>query len=338
MKRITLIIIAAAILLAAAVAQTPLPGRKLATLGPEEYIVTDESVLLSGGASGSLADDVFLVTSLYKSGKTTYFTYDKAGRKGPFPKITESMLKRARTEAGPLKFYLETDMSPEGLDMKPDPANRRNQILEFQGKKLGPFQQFYIAVPAPDKSKAFAVGIRNKVLRFASTDGRDVEAVGMPEKLVLTRDGTKAALVCRGNLTLYEGMDINPAAMDMTHMEDVTIYGLDGKKYGPFPKSADFREAWALAESNDWVFAVGKTAYFNGTPLKPFEEGIAKAHFWIDDAAHFAWIESERLKFSDGASFPNPVMLKWAKTGGKTTLSWISILPNRDVVGYSRIL
>jgi hypothetical protein len=336
MKRITLIIIAAAILLAAAIAQTPLPGRKLATLGPDEYIVSEESCLLAGGP-GCLADDFFLVTSARVGGKYVFFTYDKSGRKGPFPKVTEAMLRPCATPEA-RKFYLEVSMLPEGLDMKPDPANRRNQIVEFQGKKLGPFQQLYMAVVSPDKSKAVVVGLRDKVLRFTSSDGRDVAAVGMPEGLVLSRDGGKAVLVCRGNLTLYEGMDLKPESMDMTHIEDVTLYALDGKKYGPFKKSDDFGEAWSLADSPDWLFTVGKTAYFNGTPLKPFAERVSKSRFWIDDATHYAWLENEQLRFSDGASFPNPVMLKWEKKAGKATLCWISILPNRDVVGYSRAL
>jgi hypothetical protein len=338
MKRTLLTLFATAILLAAAFGQAPLAGRKIATLGPDESIVTNESVLLAGGAAGCLADDFFLVTSLYKSGKTTNFTYDKSGRKGPLAKITESMLKQGLADVEPRKFYLENETSPEGLEEVPDPANRRQHFIQFGGKKAGPFLQALMASVAPDKSRAFVAGVRDKVLRFASTDGRDVAAVGMPQQLAMSRDGGKAVLVCLGSLTMYDGLDLKPESLDMTQFENTTLFTLDGKKFGPFKKSDDFGEAWFLAESSDWLFTVGKTAYFNGTPLKPFVERISKSHFWIDDASHYAWLENEQLKFSDGAVYPNPVMLKWDRKGGRTTLCWISILPNRDVVSYSRAL
>jgi hypothetical protein len=229
MKRILLTSMTALILAASASGQAPPNGRKLATLGPDEYIVADESVLLGRGPAGCVADDFFVVT-----------------------------------------------------------------------------------------------------------DARDVPAVGMPDKLATSADGTKAVLVCRGNLTFVQGMEIKPESIDATQFDNVTLYGLDGRTFGPFKKDDDFGEVWFLAESPDWVFTVGKVAYFNGAPLKPFAEEISKSRFWIDDAARYAWVEDEKLKFSDGASFPNPVMLNWVKRADKTTLCWISILPNRDVVGYSR--
>jgi hypothetical protein len=336
MKRTMFLLFAAAVILAAGFGQAPPAGRKLATLGPDEYIVTNESVLLTGGAAGCLADDYFLVTEARRSGKNAFYTYDKTGRKGPFDKMTESMLRNCGGDTEAHKFYLDNGMSPEGLEMGPDPANRRLQFVTFNGKKIGPFQQILMAAAAPDKSRAFAVGVRDKILHFASTDGRDVAAAGIPEKLVFNADGSKAVLLCKGHITLYEGMDIKAENMDLSSLEDTTLYALDGKKYGPFKKNTDFGDVWFLAGSPDWLFTVGPTAYFNGVPLKPFAEQIGKSSFWIDDASRYAWLEDDKLKFSDGASFPNPVMLRWEKKAGRTTLCWISLLPNRDVVAYSR--
>ena len=336
MKRILLTSLTALILSASASGQAPPNGRKLATLGPDEYIVADESVLLGRGPAGCVADDFFVVTDARRSGKTVFFTYDKAGRKGPFDKITEPMLKQGLAAVEPRRFYLDNERSMDGIETIPDPGKPDNQSLSYRGKTVGPFQQIFLAGAAPDKSRAFAAGIRDKRLRFAATDGRDVPAVGMPDKLATSADGTKAVLVCRGNLTFVQGMEIKPESIDATQFDNVTLYALDGRKFGPFKKDDDFGEVWFLAESPDWVFTVGKVAYFNGAPLKPFAEEISKSRFWIDDAARYAWVEEEKLKFSDGASFPNPVMLNWVKRAGKTTLCWISILPNRDVVGYSR--
>jgi len=335
-RKIPLFLVAAAILSAAALSQSPPAGRTFVTLGPHEHIVSEESCLLASG--GCLADDFFVVTREDVGGKTVYYTYDKSGRKGPFDKITENMLRSCAGNVEPRKFYRDEEASMEGLNMAPDSAKPENQYVEFQGQRIGPFQQVYAMVAAPDKSRAFAAGVRDKKLHFASTDGRDVVAVGMPDKIVLTGDAGKAVLLCKGTLTMYPGLDLKPESMDLSHADDTTLFTLDGKKFGPFAEAAAFGDVWALAHSPDWLFTVGPTAYFNGAPLKTFAEPISKSRFWIDDASHYGWLQEEKLMFSDGASFPNPVMLQWEKKGGRTTICWISILPNRNVVGYSRTL
>ncbi len=337
-KRSAFLILAAGLVLASGFGQAPVTPRKLATLGPEEYIVTDECLLLTGGAVGCVPDDYFIVTQARHSGKNVFFTYDKNGRKGPFDKMTDDLLRKGTPAAEPHKFYFESEMSMEGIEEATDPGDSGKHFLEYKGKRVGPFQQFLLATVAPDKSRFFALGVRDKKLRFASSDGRDVPAGGQPGTLAFSPDGTKAVVKCMGSITLYEGIQIKPEDMSPTMFDDATLYTLDGKKYGPFNKKDDFGEVWFLADSNDWLFTVGPTAYFNGAPLKPFKEQIRKASFWIDDASHYAWLEDDRLKFSDGASYPNPVMLKWDKKAGKTTLCWISIGPNRDVAAYSRAL
>lgn len=323
-------------ILASGYGQSPVSPRKLATLGPEEYIVTDESVLLTGGAAGCVADDFFLVTQVRRSEKNIFFTYDKSGRKGPFDKMTDSLLRKGTPAGEPRKFYYEPEMSMEGIQEVTDPGDPSKHFLEYKGQKVGPFQQFFQASLSPDQGRIFVLGARDKKLRFASSDGRDVPAGGQPERLAFSPDGTKAVVKCMGNLTLVEGLEIKPENIDISMFEDVTLYTLDGKKYGPFKKKDDFGDVWFLADSNDWLFTVGPIAFFNGVPLKPFKDQISKSSFWIDDASHYAWFEDEQLKFSEGASYPHPVMMKWEKKAGKTTLCWISIGPNRDVAAYSR--
>jgi hypothetical protein len=335
-KKRAFLLLAAGLVLASGYGQAPVSPRKLATLGPEEYIVTDESVLLTGGAAGCIADDFFIVTQVRRNGKYVFFSYDKSGRKGPFDKMTENLLRAGIPAGEPRKFYYEPEMSMEGIEEVTDPGDRNKSFLEYKGKRVGPFQEFLLASVTPDLSRFFAISVRDKKLRFASSDGRDVPAGGQPGALTFSPDGTKAVVKCMGTITMYAGVQIKPEDMSPTMFDDTTLYALDGKKYGPFNKKDNFGEVWFLADSNDWLFTVGPTAYFNGAPLKPFKDQIHKSSFWIDDAAHYAWLEDDQLKFCDGAAYPNPVMLKWEKTAGKTTLCWISIGPNRDVAAYSR--
>ena len=337
-KKRVFLLLAAGLVLGSGFGQTPMSPRKLATLGPDETIVTDESDLLTGGTAGCLVDDFFIVTQVPRGGNSIFFTYDKSGRKGPFVRMTEGLLRKGTPAQEPHKFYFESEPSVEGIQEETDPKDLTKQFLEFSGKRVGPFQQFLLASISPDKSRIFALGVRDKKLRFAASDGRDVPAGGQPESLIFGPVGTKAIAKCMGTITVYEGLQLKPEDMNPTMFDDTTLYTLDGKKYGPFTKKDDFGKVWFLSDSDDWLFTVGPVVYFNGAPLKPFKDRIRETSFWIDDATHYAWLEDEQLKFSAGASYPNPVMLKWEKKAGKTTLCWISIGPNRDVVAYSRPL
>lgn len=311
--------------------------KKMATLGPNEYIVTAESVLLAGSGAGCAADDFLLVTQTSRSGKNQFFIYDRSGRRGPFDKIAADMLRKGAA-AESRKPYYDAEFNPEDIQVTPDPDDPKKNYIELNGKKIGPFQQVMGLYVTPDKARFYAFAAKAGQLRFVSSDGRDVAAGGMPNEAIISPDGTKAVGKCLGHLTLFEGMEVDPNKIDWNTFEDVTLYAIDGRKFGPFPKSADVGEMWFLADSNDWLFTVGHTAYFNGTALKPFDERVSKSAFWIDDAAHYAWIEGDKLLFSDGASFPYPVMLKFEKKGGKTTLCWVSLQANGDVVVYSRTI
>lgn len=311
--------------------------RKVATLGANETIVSAESVLLAAPGAGCAVDDFFLVTQLYRSGKTQFFTYDKSGKKGPFDKITSEILRKgAGVESAPP--YYDAEFSTEGVEVVPDPNDPAKQYIEWNGKRLGPFQQMLGVYVTPDKSKLYAFVTKAGKLRFIASDGRDIAAEGMPVGVIVSPDGTKAVGQCTGHITPVEGMQLDFSKIDMNTMDDVTLFTIDGRKFGPFGKNADFGEMWFVAGSNDWVFTVGHTVYFNGTALKPFNERISKSEFWIDDAAHYAWLAGDKLIFSDGASFPYPVMIKSEKKGGKTTLCWVSLQGNGDVVVYSRTL
>jgi len=319
------------------VAWAQVSQKKIATLGANESIVAGESVLLAGTGAGCAVDDFFLVTQTSRAGKSQFFIYDKSGRKGPFDKMTAEMLREAAAPE-PRAPYYEAEFSNEGVEIVPDPGDRTRQYIEWNGKRMGPFQQVLNVSVTPDKARLYAFAVKAGKLRFVASDGRDVPAEGMPSEVIISPDGTKAVGQCTGHFTPIGGVQIDPSKIDFTTIDDITLFTIDGRKFGPFGKSADFNEMWFLADSNDWIFTVGHTAYLNGTPLKPFSEQISKSNFWIDDASHYAWLAGDQLMFSDGAAFPYPVMLKFEKKAAKTTLCWVSLKDNGDVVVYSRTL
>ena len=335
-KRVFILVL---VLAAAAfqVAWAQVSQKKIATLGAGESIVTGESVLLAGTGAGCAVDDFFLVTQTSRPGKSQFFIYDKSGRKGPFDKMAAEMLREAAVSE-PRAPYYEAEFSNEGVEITPDAGDRTKQYIEWNGKRMGPFQQVLNVSVTPDKTRFYAFAVKAGKLRFVASDGRDVPAEGMPSEVIISSDGTKAVGQCTGHFTPIAGAQLDPSKIDFSTMDDITLFTIDGGKFGPFGKAADFGEMWYRADSNDWLFTVGHTAYFNGTPLKPFKERVSKSELWIDDASHYAWLASDQLMFSDGAAFPYPVMLKFEKKAAKTTLCWVSLKDNGDVVVYSRTL
>jgi len=324
-------------LLLLAAAATVLPAaaqvsqKKIATLGQGEEIVVQESLLLAGAGPGCGRDDYFIVSRTTGGAAQRFFVYDKSGRKGPYEKISESML-RAGAGFEPQPAHYSSDPSVEGIEEAP------NGGLSFRGKTYGPFQQVLSIAVTPDATRLYGLAVKDGKLRFFSSDGRDVPAGGMPESIKLSPDGTKAVAVCRGTLSLYEGVKIDPAKMDPTSFDDVYLYPIDGPKLGPFHKDQDFGDVWFAAGSQNWLFDLGPTVYFNGAPLRKFPNRVDKATFWIDDAKRFAWIDGEEINFSDGAKYPYPLMIRHEKTAGKTTLCWIALQKNGDVIAYQRTL
>jgi len=190
----------------------------------------------------------------------------------------------------------------------------------------------------PDKSRFYALAAKAGALRFISSDGRDVPAAGMPEDIRTSPDGTKAVATCRGALTLIDGVKVDMSKIDPNTFDDVYLYTIDGAKLGPFRQNQDFGEVWFAAGSQNWLFGLGRTLYFNGKPLREFPNRIDKETFWIDDEKHFAWVDGEEIGFSDGSKYPYPVMIRHEKSAGKTVLCWISLQKNGDVAAYQRTL
>ncbi len=323
-------------LVLAALAASPVAAqvvqKKLVTLGPGETLVTDESILLGCAGPDCAAGDWFMVTRAERSGKVQYFILDKSGRKGPYDKVLESMLK-PKPGCEPTPAYDKSESSMNGLGVSGD-----GKSLTFKGKTFGPFQQVMGAAVAPGGSRFYALVAKAGQLRFIASDGRDVPAKGMPEKIVIGPGGTKAVAVCIGTLTLIEGVKVDPSKIDASAFESTSLFTIDGQAFGPFGKDKDFGEIWFTADAPNWLFNLGRTVYFNGAALKPFPERVNKSTFWIDDASHYAWVAGEELRFSDGAVYYFPVMVRPQKGAGKTTLCWISVQKNGDVVAYSRSL
>jgi len=247
-----------------------------------------------------------------------WFTYDKSGRKGPFKTITKAMLKKGAGWQWPEMPYYESQNMVGSSYI--DYGSNDTFFIVFKGKKIGPFQEVSAMSLTPDETKFYAVVSKNGKWHFMSSDGRDILLDGKGFGMIMSPDGTKAI------------------ASGSTVKEDKFydyLYTIEGKKIGPLEEVGDF---WFLANSNHWVYTDGNNVYYDGALLKKFPETINKQNFWIDDTSHYAWGTTDKIAFSDGTSFPYPVMMRVEKKGGRTYLCWVSLKQNGDVMFYSRAL
>ena len=69
------------------------------------------------------------------------------------------------------------------------------------------------------------------------------------------------------------------------------------------------------------------------------DQNSSNSHF-PRKSASFTSLETPRapVTFSDGGSYPYPVMMRFEKKGGKTSLCWVNVKQNGDVMVYGRAL
>jgi hypothetical protein len=298
--------------------------KKIVTIGAGETLDYGESFLLIGGSGpGCIADDYMVVTRSMGSMYYQWFTYDKKGRKGPFKRMTSAMLKKGAGYQMPALPYYTGEFN--GGDGPVEYGNDASYI-KFKGKKLGPFEEVRNLCATADMTKFFAVASKKGKWHLIGGDGRDTLLDGEPMSLVMSPDGTRAIATC---------MPGNASPMDAGSFQNAYIYTNEGKKTGPIK---EFGDIWFMANSNHWVYTAGNRVYYDGALLKKTPEGIDKSTFWIDDTSHYAWCSSEGIHFSDGTTFPYPVMMGFSKQGGKTVICWVSVKKNGDVMVYSRAL
>jgi hypothetical protein len=286
-----------------------------------------------------MPNDYVVIT---RGGYGQWFTYDKRGRKGPLSKVPNEMIKHDAAYMTVTPYYEAEYSSEEGQVMYETDAS----FIEFKGKKIGPFQEVRGVNVTADKAKFYAIVSKNGKWHFMCSDGRDILLDGAPSKMITSPDGTKAMAACTPEVI---GGDSGGAPQDLSQLAEylgkmaasqsdyssTTLYTIEGKKIGPIKEFNDF---WFIADSSHWIYTAGNAVYYDGALLKKFTENIDKATFWIDDASHYAWVSIDKITFSDGGSYPYPVMMRFEKKGGKTSLCWVNVKQNGDVMVYGRAL
>ncbi|MBN2484953.1 MAG: hypothetical protein JXB34_03165 [Bacteroidales bacterium] len=123
---------------------------------------------------------------------------------------------------------------------------------------------------------------------------------------------------------------------------DYYLYTSNGKKLGPFKFVSDGNNpAFNITGENNWYFIDDNKLFVNGTLLKNFGDSSPSAcNIWLspDGKRYAAFNGYEKLVFSDGQAYLNPLQIKAELINGKAYLTWLSLNTNNQMVLFKKAI
>jgi hypothetical protein len=324
----------------------------LATLQPNEYIVTDESCLPVAVSDNNF----FLVTRLGDN----FYTCENGQRKGPYKSLKAEDIKACGDnsfEVGCAVYQGEESAPDNSLLSVTDDGK---YVINFNGKKYGPVQFISQIHVSPDRSSFVALGMDDKMKMYLLTSaGVNTILEGTVEALNISPSGRNYVFAVKENSD-----QVNPfMSKDMSNMtpEEIMkiaqeyeaklkaagppqtyIYSGNGPKIGPFDAKefSGRNPAFTKTGGENWIMIVDNTLYVNGKVLQKFEGiDLQACRVWLSkDGKRFAVVSYEDIRFSDGSSFPYPLKMGSFEKDGKTLMRWVALENERELVEYTREL
>jgi hypothetical protein len=124
---------------------------------------------------------------------------------------------------------------------------------------------------------------------------------------------------------------------------DFYMYLSSGKKIGPYKLGgyASDNPAFNITGGDNWYFIDENKLYVNGTLLKDFGDSSPSTNnIWLspDGKRYAAFLNYEKLVFTDGQSFESPLDIKSDIQNGKAYLTWLTYNSNKQIVLYNKAL
>jgi hypothetical protein len=305
--------------------------------------------LVSGGST------VSLVT---KDKNDKYFLYDHGKRKGPYDDAKEITWEKDE-EGGLVNSIAEYDESRMNHEKVLSYSNDGKARITSGGKTFGPFDlllNLYITKDGRLTAAVSSDGFKTKLL---TQSGTSLELESVPAYTCASPSGKTALIVtvreydpsrdfANIDFSKLTTEQIAKIAQDMEEKQkkapppQAFLYLHNGKKLGPYPKNSfsGNNPAFCVTGGENWFMTIEGKLYVNGTLLANLgSEYVSNDDIWLSaDGKRYAIVTYDYIRFSDGASFRYPLVVKTMEKDGKTWLTWISLENEKDVVHYSRPL
>ena len=297
------------------------------------------------------------VTVLTSDEEGRVYVYENGEKRGSFKDIAGAGVKKAEDnpeEYDPI-FRKESDTDYQKYI---EYNNDGQAILKFGGKSFGPFQFILEFYSTNDKTAFSSIVMKDGKPKIITSTGNTYELDGQPGYNYISPTGKRMMVT-----TIKENNDTNevinrnlPEANSQESIKpgkeaepkqkkqnpEAFIYFQDGKKFGPYDpkKITGYNPAFIKTGGDNWLLTLDSKLYINGKITRELSnERISPANIWLtEDGKRYVIIVYNRIEFSDGSVYKDPLKIRIMTDNKKITVWWLSFENGKDIVLYSRNL
>jgi hypothetical protein len=229
--------------------------------------------------------------------------------------------------------------------------------VNFNGKTFGPFQFILEFYSNNNKSAFYAIVMKDGKPQIITSAGIRNDLDGQPLYSYISPSGRSMMVTTVKEKN--ESGELMPADLSKMSAEEITklgkelegkqnkppeayIYFQDGKKFGPYdPKKINANNpSFSKTGGENWLLTMNSILFINGLAVHDLSnEQINPANVWITgDGKKYVIIVYDRIEFSDGSVYKDPLKIRIATINNKVTIWWLLLENGKDIVLYSRTI
>jgi hypothetical protein len=309
------------------------------------------------GSSLTLSPIGTSVTVFTSDQEGRIYVYEDGKKRGPFNEASEARVKLPEDnpeEYDPI-FRKESDPDYEKL-LEYNGAGQ--VIIRFGGKSFGPFQFILEFYTSGDKSSFYAIVMKDGKPQIITSSGNKIDLDGQPgynyispsgKKMMVTaiKENNEGGELINRDLSGLSAEEISKLGKDLggkkiNQPPEANIWFQDGKKFGPYdPKKITVNNpAFIKTGGENWVLTIGSKLYINGMAVKDLRnEQISPANVWLtEDGKRYVVVVYNRIEFSDGLVYNDPLKIRISINKNKITLWWLLFENGKDIVLCSKTI
>jgi hypothetical protein len=309
-----------------------------------------------GESSIALSPNGTSVIVLTSDEEGRIFVYENGKKRGPFKDVNETavILPEDNPEEYDPIYRRESD---EGYENYLGYNDEGQASISFAGRSFGPYQ-FILEFYSPnDKSAFYAIVMKDSKPQIVTSSGSKVDLDGQPgynylspsgKKFMVTtvKENNESGELLNRDLSKMSAEEITMLGKKIeskpTRPPEAYIWFQDGKKFGPYdPKKISANNpTFNKTGGDNWLLTMDSKLYINGITVKDLRnDQISPANVWLtEDGKRYVIIVYNRIEFSDGQVYKDPLKIRISVNKNIITLWWLLIENERDIVLYSKTL